>query len=153
MSGGNQPHFFLDANQGALAFFKEHDHPDWDNSVRRAVNSGDSLPHPPVPSPSDTGKYLDTSNIRSAIILFAPTASNPNYAFRVRGLLESKKTHSSTGSNIEGFYVLYGGRYNQGFDKNIAISVDVQLFEGLFVEVTQLDSGDLDYEMAPIQYE
>ncbi|MFB6372033.1 MAG: hypothetical protein ABEN55_02690 [Bradymonadaceae bacterium] len=149
----SQLQFFLDAQNGSLAFLKEKDQADWSNSIKRDVLAGDTLPAPPPPSPSDTDKYLDTAGVRQAVVLLSPTQpSNANYTFDVKGLLESQKNDTNNDA-LERFYTLDGGVYGTPFTKRLCIQVNVQGLDGLFVQVTNLDSGDLTYEMAPIPYE
>jgi hypothetical protein len=121
--------------------------------VKREVLSGDPLPAPSAPAPSDTDKYLATDDVRQAVVLLNPTQpSNANYKFEVKGLLKSEKNDTNNNA-IEGFYTLDGGTYSTALSKKLCIQVNVQGLNGLFLQVTNLDNGDLTYEMAPIPYE
>jgi len=139
MKGGL--HFFLGADGASFAFLKEEDEPDWSSTIDRAVAAGD-LPDT-LPTESETSKYLDTSELRSAVVKLLPTDDGATYTVTMYGY------HDGTYS---GFDPVHEGTFKDVQGSSI-VGVNVHLVSGLFVFVDALDTGTLELEWAPVPYE
>lgn len=135
--------FFIDADNGSLAFQKEQDYPDWDNSVYDA-NAGTTWTADPG-TINEVGRALDVRNVRKAIIIISPVGTPGTYDFTVKA--------GSNSSNISGWYAFDGGDY-AGIAGNLYIGVDCLGVDYLTVVVDALSVyTELEIEMAPIPFE
>jgi len=136
--------FFLNADGGSLAFMKEQDFADWDNSVYEADAGSNMAALPAIPFDTATQKIIETSNVRKCIISFRRTDSGATIDFDIYGGIDS--------TNQVGWYFMDGGDY-ASIDKDILVGVDVLGVDYVTVLVTAVSAGTLGIDMAIVPFE
>lgn len=136
--------FFLNANQGSLAFMKEQDFADWDNSVYEADAGSNMAALPATPFDTAAQKIIETSNVRKCVLAFKRSDGAATIDFEVFAGINS--------TNQEGWYALDGGEYS-AVDKDIFVGVDVLGVDYVTVLVTNVSAGTLGVEMAIVPFE
>lgn len=140
--------FFLDATDGSLAFQKEQDFPDWDNSIYEAAAQTNWNTDPGTTVFADhvaSGRILDVRTTRRAVILLNPTGTPGSYDFTVKA--------GANSGNIAGYYDLDGGVYT-GESGLLYVGVDTLGIDYLLVVVDNLTTYTaLAVEVVPLPYE
>lgn len=136
--------FFLNANQGSLAFMKEQDFADWDNSVYEADAGANMATLPATPFDVSTQKIIETSNVRKCVIALKRSNSSATIDFEIYAGINS--------TNQVGWYALDGGDYT-AVDKDVLIGVDTLGVDYVTVLVTSVSAGTLGVEMAIVPFE
>lgn len=136
--------FFFNSDGAAIAFQKEQDFPDWENSVFDADAETNWTSDPA--SLTESGRTIDVSNIRRAVAIFKISGSD-NYDFRVRFGANSQ----SSGMNV--WYTPDGGTY-QGITGNRYIGMDCLGVDYVSIVVDAVSGANtLSVEIAPVPYE
>ncbi len=130
---------FLDAAGGSLAFRKEADSADWDNSIY-ITNAEAVTPTNPVSAGPNS---LDVTNYRHAMILVEAAVPADTYDLNILGGAKS--------SNIDSWMVVDGGDY-VGLSGSILIGVDCFGYDYLGFEFANTTSS-YNVEVAYIPYE
>lgn len=136
--------FFLNANQGSLAFMKEQDFADWDNSVYEADAGSNMASLPATPFDTSTQKIIETSNVRKCVIALKRSDVAASVDFEVYAGIDSV--------NQVGWYALDGGDYT-GVTKDLFVGVDVLGVDYITVLVNSVSAGTLGIEMAIVPFE
>lgn len=133
------PKFFLDANGGSLAFKKEADSADWDNSIYVVGAQAVSLPG----TVAAGSTVLDVTNYRHAMILVVADVPADLYDLTIIGGTKS--------SNVSTWLPIDGGDYLETSGSKL-IGVDCFGYDYLTFEFSNTSSA-YSVEIAYIPYE
>jgi len=138
--------FFFGAEGASLAFQKEQDFPDWDNSVYAAqTQSGgaDDWSSDPASIP-EVGRTLDVRNLRRAVIALDVSGTD-TYSFTVK--------NGITSANIPGWFEIDGAEFIGASGKTF-VGIDCLGLEYLAVVVDFISGADnLAIEMTALPFE
>lgn len=153
------PKFFLDAENGALAFEKLQDYGDVENALF-IENAHTAMVSDPATTPIVAdGVVLDVTNYAEALILIKPSDPADVYNLEIKKGINADNSGGTLSSNVDsdnidltGWYTIDGGDYDS-LSGNFCIGVRTVGIEYLTVVFDTAPTSAANMMLLPIPYE
>lgn len=139
--------------QSALLSITESTAPSWDLSATRIVDSA-NLPDDTLPTLITDVGVLSVQEHKSAGVILKPTSASATYSIQAYAFADTDASHDVNANSypLRGVYKLDGGLW-EGLTGETVLGFDVQLCDGLFLQVTSLTEGSLILESYPVAFQ